>query len=68
MENILYKERKITLIVRNRFYVSWLCMILFATSMQQAFAALPQNQKITLDLQNATIKEAIETIRKSVCK
>ncbi len=29
MENILYKERKITLIVRNRFYVAWLCMILF---------------------------------------
>lgn len=64
MENILYKERKITLIVRNRFYVAWLCMILFATSMQQAFAALPQNQKITLNLQNATIKEAFETIRK----
>lgn len=63
MENILYKERKITLIVRNRFYVAWLCMILFATSMQQAFAALPQNQKITLNLQNATIKESFETIR-----
>ena len=64
MENILYKERKITLIVCSRLQVALLCLILFTASIQQTFAALPQNQKITLNLQNVTLKEAFETIRK----
>lgn len=64
MENILYKERKITLIVCSRLQVALLCLILFTASIQQTFAALPQNQKITLNLQDVTLKEAFETIRK----
>lgn len=65
MENIPFgKEKAALFIPKKTLFITALCMATLAIAPRSAFAALPQNQKITLVVQDVTLKEAIETIKK----
>lgn len=65
MENIPFEKEKAALFIpKKTLFITALCMATLAIAPRSAFAALPQNQKITLVVQNVTLKEAIETIKK----
>lgn len=65
MENIPFgKEKAALFIPKKTLFITALCMATLAIAPRSAFAALPQNQKITLVVQNVTLKDAIETIKK----
>lgn len=65
MENIPYEKAKLTLFVPKRtLFTAGLCLALLAGGTQTVWAGLPQHSKIILNVQNATVKEAIESIKK----
>lgn len=65
MENIPYEKEKAALFVPKRaLFITALCLVSLAVTPQSAYAVLAQDQKITLTVQNVTLKEAIETIKK----
>ena len=65
MENIPYEKIRATLFAHKKtLFITGLCTVLIAGSGQSAFAALPQEKKITLNVRNITVKDAIETVKK----
>lgn len=65
MENIPYEKIRATLFAHKKtLFTTGLCTVLIAGSGQSAFAALPQEKKITLNVRNITVKDAIETVKK----
>lgn len=65
MENIPFEKIRATLFAHKKsLFITGLCTALLAGNIQPSFAALPQEQKITLNVRNITVKDAIETIKK----
>lgn len=65
MENISFQERKGALFApKKTLLLTALCLSSITFTPHVAFAALPQEQKITLVLRNVTVKEAIEAVKK----
>ena len=65
MENIPYEKIRATLFAHKKtLFITGLCTVLIAGNGQSAFAALPQEKKITLNVRNITVKDAIETVKK----
>ena len=61
MENIPYEKIRATLFAHKKtLFITGLCTVLIAGNGQSAFAALPQEKKITLNVRNITVKDAIE--------
>lgn len=67
MENIPYEKIRATLFAHKKtLFITGLCTVLIAGNGQSAFAALPQEKKITLNVRNITVKDAIETVKNRV--
>lgn len=65
MENIPCEKIRATLFAHKKtLFITGLCTVLIAGNGQSAFAALPQEKKITLNVRNITVKDAIETVKK----
>ena len=65
MENIPFEKIRATLFAHKKsLFITGLCTALLAGNVQPSFAALPQEQKITLNVRNITVKDAIEAIKK----
>lgn len=65
MENIPYEKEKAALIVHQKtLFMIVLCLILSAFNVSIIWANVSQSKRITLVVQNVTIKDAIETVKK----
>lgn len=65
MENIPFEKIRAALFAHKKsLFITGVCTVLLAGNAQPLFAALPQEKKITLNVQNITVKDAIETIKK----
>lgn len=65
MENIPYEKVKVALFTpKKTLFMTGLCLALLTGGTQNVAARLPQDHQITLNVQNVTVKEAIEAIKK----
>lgn len=65
MENIPLKKIRAALFAHKKtLFITGLCLVLISDGGEVAFAALPQQQKVTLNIQNVTVKDAIEALKK----